>query len=394
MTTLLSKDSIQDPYPWDKAIKRGIISFLFSRLLTILGAGIVVVGNTVRDNWAGIVPVRGLTGLVRVFDNWDGHWYLQVVRYGYPHIIRPNVTYAHPDARAAFFPLFPKLVHYVDLIVPGGPVATALLVNIIVSFFFIYLIGCIARELFDNKTAEKSMIIAAFFPGSFVLTMAYSEALILTIAALCFVALRRHSWVWAGILAMLTTMGRPNGIAIIAACAVASFRAIRDERDWRSLFAPLLAPWGFIGFMIFLRYRTHEPWAWFRVQRQAWKEGTSFGATAVERTFRFLLHPLSSPTTVLTGVTVIAMVIALWFLYKYRLPAMYNAYIAVVLALMLIPATVTARPRFLFTAFPLIFPVARALRDDDDSWWPLTLVVFGAGLVTITAVYGVRGAIP
>jgi hypothetical protein len=88
------------------------------------------------------------------------------------------------------------------------------------------------------------------------------------------------------------------------------------------------------------------------------------------------------------------MIIALCFLYKYKLPAMYNAYIAVVLALMLIPATVTARPRFLFTAFPLIFPVARALRDDDDTWWPLTLVVFGAGLVTITAVYGVRGAIP
>jgi len=146
--------------------------------------------------------------------------------------------------------------------------------------------------------------------------------------------------------------------------------------------------------MFFLRHHTREPWAWFRVQRQAWKEGTSFGATAVERTFHFLLHPLSSPTTALTGTTVIAMVIALWFLYKYRLPAMYNAYVAVVLALMLIPATVTARPRFLFTAFPLIFPVARALRDDDDSWWVLLVVLFGGALVTITAVYGVRGAIP
>ncbi len=394
MTTTFSNDSLQDPYPWDRALKRGMIGFLVSRLLTILGAGIVVVGNTVRDNWAGIVPVRGLTGLVRVFDNWDGHWYLEVVRIGYPRIIRPNATYAYSDARAAFFPLFPRTVHYLDLFIPGGPVASALLLNVIVSFFFIFLIGYIARDLFDNKTAEKSMILAALFPGSFVLSMAYSEALMITLAALCFIALRRRSWVWAGTLAMLATLARPNGTALVIACAVASYLAIRDEKDWKSLCAPLIAPWGFVGFMFFLRHQTREPWAWFRVQRQAWKEGTSFGATAVERTFHFLLHPLSSPTTALTGTTVIAMVIALWFLYKYRLPAMYNSYIAVVLALMLIPATVTARPRFLFTAFPLIFPVARALRDDDDSWWVLLVVLFGSALVTITAVYGVRGAIP
>ena len=38
------------------------------------------------------------------------------------------------------------------------------------------------------------------------------------------------------------------------------------------------------------------------------------------------------------------------------------AYIAVVVALMLLPATVTARPRFLFTAFPLFISAA--------AWWP------------------------
>ena len=80
--------------------------------------------------------------------------------------------------------------------------------------------------------------------------------------------------------------------------------------------------------------------------------------------------------------------------WKHRIPAMYTAYTAVVLALMLIPATVTARPRFLFTAFPLIFPVARALRDDDDKWWPIIAAVFVTGLVTVTGMYGVKAAIP
>jgi hypothetical protein len=90
----------------------------------------------------------------------------------------------------------------------------------------------------------------------------------------------------------------------------------------------------------------------------------------------------------------VAMVLALVALWKHPMPAMYNAYSAVVLVLMLLPATVTARPRFLFTAFPLIFPVARWLRDDDEKWWPIMLSVFVAGLVTVTGMYGVKAAIP
>jgi hypothetical protein len=89
-----------------------------------------------------------------------------------------------------------------------------------------------------------------------------------------------------------------------------------------------------------------------------------------------------------------AMGIAIYFAFKHRIPVMYTAYTAAILILMLTPATVTARPRFLFTAFPLIFPVARALRDDDDKWWPIVLTVLATGLVTVTGLYGVRGAIP
>jgi hypothetical protein len=65
-----------------------------------------------------------------------------------------------------------------------------------------------------------------------------------------------------------------------------------------------------------------------------------------------------------------------------------------VLALMLLPKTVTARPRFLFTAFPLIIAIAAWWPKDDDEAWPLLLAVCGAGLVAVTALYGVLGAIP
>ena len=76
-----------------------------------------------------------------------------------------------------------------------------------------------------------------------------------------------------------------------------------------------------------------------------------------------------------------------------------------IIALMLIPETVTARPRFLFTAFPLFIAVGawwpEPVTDRDDhraSWdragWDMILVAGGAGLATLTGLYGVFGAIP
>ena len=144
--------------PWGRALRRGFIAYLISRLFVVMGAAIAVASQAVTARTNDEEPTPGLSGLVQVFDNWDGHWYLDVVREGYPHHIMPNVTYFVSDARAAFFPLYPRLVHYLDMVIPGGPVSVALLVNLIFGGIFIYLVGRLARILFDDRTAEKAMI--------------------------------------------------------------------------------------------------------------------------------------------------------------------------------------------------------------------------------------------
>lgn len=379
---------------WRDAVRSGLFAYLLSRLLVVVGAGIAVAAQAVWSRWNGEEPVGGATALVRVLNSWDGHWYLDVVRDGYPRAIMENVTYFVPDARAAFFPLYPMIVRPLDWVLPGGPVSVSIAVNLLLGAVVVVLVGSMARTLFDVRTARKAMILTAFFPGSFVLSWAYSEAVLLTLAALCLTALHKKQWVLAGVLAAAGTAARPNGVALVAACAVAALLAIASDRNWKSLIAPFLAPWGFIGFMLFLRHHTSEDWAWFRVQREAWKEGTSFGATAVQRTLDFFTDPFSSPTSALTAASVAAMVVALWLSRRHKLPLPHMAYSLTVLVLMLAPATVTARPRFLFTAFPLIIPVARALRDDEEKWWPVVVVLLAVGLAAVNGIYGVRAAIP
>src|SRR6478736_6951986 len=143
------------------------------------------------------------------------------------------------------------------------------------------------------------MVLGAMFPGSFVLSFAYTEALLLVFAMGCLWCLMTKHWWWAGVLAALGTATRPNGLALVLACAVASLLAIRNDRDWRSLAAPLLAPLGFIAFQLWLGQHTGEAGVWFRVQAEAWGEGASYGLTAVRKTFEAFTSPFTSPTNII-----------------------------------------------------------------------------------------------
>ncbi len=132
----------------------------------------------------------------------------------------------------------------------------------------------------------------------------------------------------------------------------------------------LLAPIGFITFQVWLGQHTGEPGAWFRVQREAWDEGASFGWTAIRNTVEAVWQPMTSPTDTITALSFVATVILVVLAWKAKMPWVLHAYSWSVVVLMLVPATVTARPRFLFTAFPLLIGAAqwyegRRERDED-----------------------------
>lgn len=385
---------------WRLAMVKGTAAYLVSRVMVIAGSGIVAAQRGVDANVNGVARPEGAqTFIVQVLDSWDGNWYMEIVRGGYPKEIPPHITYFQVEARAAFFPLYPMLVRLFDRVLPGSEVFAGIFVNALLGLLAVLAVGWLAREVFGVKPAERTMILMALFPGSFVLSFAYSEGLLILLAALSLLFLYRRQWLLAGVVAALATATRPNGVAVAAACGVAALIAIWQDREWKALIAPLLAPLGFIAFQWYLRVHTSEDWAWFRVQREAWAEGTSFGATALQDTFGFLTHPLNSPTDVLTTTSLIAMFALLFTAWKKRLPWPMVAYVVVVLALMLIPETVTARPRFVYTAFPLFLSAGAWWPDDDEaSWahegWTLLIALCAAGLVTLTALYGVYGAIP
>jgi hypothetical protein len=394
-----------DRATWTRALVVGLGVYLVSRVC-VIGATAVRAAQMTVDARADGEPERGAAAIIgEVLTSWDGRWYLELVRRGYPDSIPADITYEQVEARAAFFPLYPWTVRALDWVLPGGDTLAALFLNFVLGAVSVVLVGLLARRLYTVSVAARSMTLYAVFPGSAILSFAYSEALLIVLAAACLILLIDERWLLAGLAAGLATATRPNGVAVVAACAVASFLAIRRSRDWWSLVSVALAPLGFLAFQWYVDHTAGERGAWFRVQREAWSEGTSFGATAVANTWGFVTSPLSSPADALTALSMAVLIFMVVCAWKVRLPWPLVAYCAVVVALMLIPETVTARPRFLFTAFPFFIAMAAwwpeaSERESDHraSWeylgWDATLVICGAGLATLTGLYAVFGVIP
>lgn len=409
----LSEESSSSASLWP-SLRQGLVAYLVSRLAVLVGAAIVGAEmradqNRIRERfiWGSPprpdphsryleVPRSAVSMILDVLTSWDGVWYMRIVRYGYPVYVPPNITYDDTQARVAFFPAYPYTVRLVDRILPGGDTFAALTTNFVLGAAFIVLVGLLAREWFGDGAMGRAMMVVALFPGSLVLSLAYSEALLLTLAAACLLLLQRQKWLAAGLVATLATAARPNGVALVVACAVAGLLAARRDRSWKPLLAPLLAPWGFLAFQAWIDHHTGESRVWFRVQGEAWKEGASFGLTAIRRTLEAFTDPLTSPTDLITAVSFLTTIALIWIAWRqHRLPSPAAAYSIVVVALMLLPATVTARPRFLFTAFPLLIAASVWLgHRRRERWWPYLVGLGLMGLTSLTALYGVYAAIP
>lgn len=406
-----------DRSQWRRAVSVGLVAYLFSRLCVVGGAAVRAMQVTVDKRTDGEAAESAVSLLTGVFTQWDGKWYLELVRTGYPETVPADITFNQLEARAAFFPMFPGAVKFVDAILPGGDTMAALALNFVLGAVSVVLVGLLAKRVFGPAVAARSMVLYAVFPGSFVLSFAYSEALFICFVAACLLFLLDEKWLLAGLAAALATATRPNGAAIVFACLVAAALAIRKKRDWSALVAVLVAPLGFVLFQLYVDGTADERGIWFRVQVEAWSEGTSYGMTAIENSIGFLTSPFDSPADALTFLSLVALGIMIFAAFKRHLPWPWIAYSAIIIALMLIPETVTARPRFVFTAFPLFIAVAawwpqpdartdRSADARDDSleigvtasWerysWDFVLILCGAGLAILTNSYGVFAAIP
>jgi hypothetical protein len=226
----------------------------------------------------------------------------------------------------------------------------------------------VIRAYADQNAADRGTLLVAMFPGSFVLSMVYSDGLLVTFVAFGILALMRRRWLLAGVLGMLATATTPIGMAFEISCLWCAYREVTRNRNWRSLVAPLLTPVGFLSFQVWLWFHTGTVSAWRLTERGGWKSYPSI-AYAVHTVGVVLRDPIATNKTddllfVGTVLTIIGAVIAI----RSRMPMPLLLYGLVAAGMAIVAAPVGLRPRFMFLCFPLIIGVGTRLRGRAYFW--------------------------
>lgn len=187
----------------------------------------------------------------RTFEQWDAQWFLRIAEDGYAR-----------DS-AAFFPLYPALVHALAWVVRSELVAGTLL-SLAAAGLAAWALHELARPLLGRGGARDAVLYLALFPTAFVFTAVYSDGLVLALSTASFLAATRGRPWTSGVLGGLAVGTRLLGLALLPALLLLLWPRQRRQA-WRTL--PLLLLPAAVGlYSLYLRHAVGDGLAWRHAQ--------------------------------------------------------------------------------------------------------------------------------
>lgn len=339
---------------------------------------------------AVVAQAAGKHPLTLLARSWDSVWYLGIAAHGYGHDLPSRDPGPHSDL--AFFPLYPGLLRAVTALVPLDGGLAGLLVSWTAAAVAAAGIHAVGTRLHGRATGIALVLLWGLLPHSVVLSMAYTEPVLTAFAAWSLYAVLAGNWLWAGVLAALAGVTRPNGFAVAAAVLAAAGWEVwrrRGKVSHRLWTGAALAPLGWTAYVLWVGRRKGDVLGgYFEVQR-LWGSRFDFGRGSLEFVRAMLLHGGRFVFPVALALVVAGAVLyALLLLDRAPLPLLVHSGVLLLIALGG-SGFFESKPRFLLPAFPLLLPLARLLVHTARArpWHATVLVASLAGLSYLYGAY-------
>ena len=221
--------AVIDPAPISAAqirdgLKAAAAPFIVSRVVvwaaTLWGARYLAAPPT--RNYSALYPPPALAP----FFHWDADAYGFIAQHGYQAGVQ--------TVRAAFFPLYPLLIHLLG----GGDWAMLIIPN--VSFFAaLSLLYVVATKRMDVDRARLTLWMVALGPAAMFFSYPYTESLFLLVTVVSFLFMESGQWVLAGAAGLAASLTRAPGIIVAAALGAEGALASRRKLALVALALPV-----------------------------------------------------------------------------------------------------------------------------------------------------------
>jgi hypothetical protein len=278
---------------------------------------------------------------------------------------------------SAFFPVFPALIWLASRVTFGYWHAAGLIAQLISGAAACVSVWALAARACDRWVADRAVLLFCAFPGAMTFGLIYAEPLGVALAACCLLAALNRKWLLSGLIALVASGEHPTLIILAPTLGIVALHAVWTRRDWRSLIAPLLAPWGMIGYFLWNGTRFHDYTFWFTLERKGWGQRIDWG--------KHMFHVLTWTDKGTSGHADYNMmcIIMFWILVLgivLMLAARVPLPVSVFTILLFVNAAVTngagPRPRIAWPAIGIYLGAAAKL----PRWlyWPVLIVSAGA----------------
>jgi hypothetical protein len=287
----------------------------------------------------------------------DAAWYLSLAEHGYR---------GTAEAGLRFFPLFPgaaRGLHTVTAIPEGG--ALVLLANLCALLATMLLVILVGHETRDRALAQRVAWLFSLMPSAFAYVMGYAEAMFVLLAVATFLALRRRSFWWAALWALLAALTRPVGLLLVVPVVVEGVRGWRDASTPSKLgrvVATIAPVAGTTSFLTWVAIEYEDFFAPIRLHREGLDSSVSWNP--VVNAYRDL-SDLIDGSRIGTGLHLpwVAVALALCFVAFRRLPLSYGCFALTAVLAALAGANFESFERYAFSAFPLVIAASTMTRS-------------------------------
>lgn len=280
-----------------------------------------------------------------LWNRWDYSWYIDIARDWYQPMGRGSFS-------IVFSPLYPILIRLATFITHNFLIST-----IFVSIFFSFTASILLFELtlldFERRVSFLAVWFLNVFPAAYFLQASYTESLYLTLSLLTIYLFRKNLFVQSGIVGILTSITRLNGILLISAL-LTEIKSIK-----KSIITFIMFPLGTLFYLIINYYIFHDPFYFLKPLGLNWYVHTDWPWVGIKNVFSSI-PPTSNVNYYIyfsEAVSILFLIIATIYVFL-KIRKSYGIYMFVTLLSLTSNNFILGTPRHILPVFPIFIALA------------------------------------